>query len=150
MRRTGFASTKKVNLNFAPWGAYMYLTHFLLRLNWTFLLYSAKEEEKRRLQRRNSDLISEKSQLENKNKQMNDSLTVGAILLYAHQNSHMFSTLATFYPTWVHGSWDLITFYTTWALNVFQPLPHLTQPELKAFQPLPLYTRAELKGFQPF
>ncbi|XP_062591145.1 PHD finger protein 21A-like isoform X1 [Saccostrea cucullata] len=37
---------------------------------------SAKEEERRRLQRRNSDLLSEKSQLENKNKQFNDNLTV--------------------------------------------------------------------------
>lgn len=40
-------------------------------------LFIAKEEERRRLQRRNSDLLTEKTQLENKNKQMNDSLTVG-------------------------------------------------------------------------
>ena len=26
---TGFASTEKINLNFAPWGAYMFLKHFL-------------------------------------------------------------------------------------------------------------------------
>lgn len=40
-------------------------------------LFIAKEEDRRRLQRRNSDLLTEKTQLENKNKQMNDSLTVG-------------------------------------------------------------------------
>lgn len=39
--------------------------------------FIAKEEERRRLQRRNSDLLTEKTQLENKNKQINDSLTVG-------------------------------------------------------------------------
>lgn len=39
--------------------------------------FIAKEEERRRLQRRNSDLLTEKTQLKNKNKQMNDSLTVG-------------------------------------------------------------------------
>ncbi|XP_022309941.1 PHD finger protein 21A-like [Crassostrea virginica] len=48
----------------------------IARVNNFITSKSAKEEEKRRLQRRNSDLISEKSQLENKNKQMNDSLTV--------------------------------------------------------------------------
>ena len=29
MLRTGFASTEKINLNFAPWGAKMFLKHFL-------------------------------------------------------------------------------------------------------------------------
>ena len=30
--RTGFASTEKINLNFAPWVAYMFLEHFLFIL----------------------------------------------------------------------------------------------------------------------
>lgn len=48
----------------------------IARVNNFITSKSAKEEERRRLQRRNSDLLTEKTQLENKNKQMNDSLTV--------------------------------------------------------------------------
>uniref|UniRef100_K1QLJ5 PHD finger protein 21A n=1 Tax=Magallana gigas TaxID=29159 RepID=K1QLJ5_MAGGI len=47
----------------------------IARVNNFITSKSAKEEERRRLQRRNSDLLTEKTQLENKNKQMNDSLT---------------------------------------------------------------------------
>ncbi|XP_048731307.1 PHD finger protein 21A-like [Ostrea edulis] len=48
----------------------------LARVNNFITNKSSKEEERRRLQRRNSDLLSEKSQLENKNKQFNDNLMV--------------------------------------------------------------------------
>lgn len=51
--------------------------------------FIAKEEERRRLQRRNSDLLTEKTQLENKNKQINDSLTVGIEFGYGFFNKEI-------------------------------------------------------------